>query len=171
MKAQGASVAGASAPKLLGRYLPRLLADDPARMFQGAMFMTERFAGSDVGATVTRAVPEDGHWRLWGNKWFCSNADADLALVLARPEGAGEGTRGLGLFLLPRVLEEGQPNSYRIVRLKEKPGTRAMPSGEIRLEGAIAYLVGDLGQGSAPIAVAHAAHMRNAQPGIASANG
>ncbi|HUF86146.1 MAG TPA: acyl-CoA dehydrogenase family protein [Thermohalobaculum sp.] len=136
-----------AAPELLGRYLPRLLADDPAEMFQGAMFMTERFAGSDVGATLTRAAPEGQHWRLWGDKWFCSNADADLALVLARPEGAGEGTRNLGLFLLPRMLEDGEPNHYRIVRLKEKLGTRAMPSGEIRLEGAIAYLVGDLGQG------------------------
>lgn len=136
-----------AAPELLDRYLPGLLADDPAEMFQGAMFMTERFAGSDVGATVTRAVPEGQHWRLWGDKWFCSNADADVALVLARPKGAGEGTRGLGLFLLPRMLEDGQPNSYRIVRLKDKLGTRAMPSGEIRLEGAIAYLVGDLGQG------------------------
>lgn len=133
--------------ELLERYLPRLLADDPAEMFQGAMFMTERFAGSDVGATLTRAIPEGQHWRLWGDKWFCSNADADLALVLARPEGAGAGSRGLGLFLLPRVLEDGQPNGYRIVRLKDKLGTRAMPSGEIRLEGAIAYLVGDLGQG------------------------
>ena len=51
------------------------------------MFMTERFAGSDVGATETRAVPEGDHWLLTGDKWFCSNAGADLALVLARPEG------------------------------------------------------------------------------------
>lgn len=141
-----------AAPELLARYLPRLLADDPAEMFQGAMFMTERFAGSDVGATLTRAVPEGNHWRLTGDKWFCSNADADVALVLARPDGAGQGTRGLGLFLLPRLLEDGTPNSYRIVRLKEKLGTRAMPSGEIRLDGAVAYLVGDLGQGFKQIA-------------------
>lgn len=136
-----------AAPQLLERYLPRLLAEDPAEMFQGAMFMTERFAGSDVGATLTRAVPEGDRWRLTGDKWFCSNADADVALVLARPEGAGQGTRGLGLFLLPRLLEDGTANAYRIVRLKEKLGTRAMPSGEIRLEGAVAWLVGDLGQG------------------------
>jgi alkylation response protein AidB-like acyl-CoA dehydrogenase len=136
-----------ASPELLERYLPRLLADDPAEMFQGAMFMTERFAGSDVGATLTRAVTEGDHWRLTGDKWFCSNADTDVALVLARPEGAGPGTRGLGLFLLPRLLEDGTPNAYRIVELKEKLGTRAMPSGEIRLEGAVAYLVGDLGQG------------------------
>src|SRR5512145_3081813 len=115
------------------------------------MFMTERLAGSDVGATETRAVPQAGefgdHWVLYGEKWFCSNADADLALVLARPEGAPGGTAGLGLFLMPRTLPSGEPNRYRIVRLKDKLGTRAMPSGEIVLEGAAAWLVGDLGQG------------------------
>jgi alkylation response protein AidB-like acyl-CoA dehydrogenase len=116
-------------------------------MYQGAMFMTELQAGSDVGATMTRAVRSGGHWLLTGEKWFCSNVDCDLALVLARPEGAEAGTRGLGLFLLPRHLENGTPNSYRIVRLKEKLGTRGMASGEIRLEGALAWLVGDIGQG------------------------
>ncbi|MGD8310870.1 MAG: acyl-CoA dehydrogenase family protein, partial [Chromatiales bacterium] len=126
-------------PELLERYLPRLLADDPARMYQGAMFMTELQAGSDVGATMTRAVRSGGHWLLTGEKWFCSNVDCDLALVLARPEGAEAGTRGLGLFLLPRHLENGTPNSYKIVRLKEKLGTRGMASGEIRLEGALAW--------------------------------
>jgi hypothetical protein len=111
------------------------------------MFMTERFAGSDVGATETRAVREGDHWLLTGDKWFCSNAGADLALVLARPEGAPTGTAGLGLFLMPRVLPSGAPNRYRVVRLKDKLGTRAMASGEIVLEGATAWLVGELGQG------------------------
>ncbi|RTL73292.1 MAG: DNA alkylation response protein [Hyphomicrobiales bacterium] len=134
-------------PQLLARYLDGLTAEDADEHLQGAMFMTERFAGSDVGATETRAVKEGDHWRLTGDKWFCSNASTDLALVLARPEGAAEGTRGLGLFLMPRVLPNGQPNSYRIIRLKEKLGTRAMASGEIRLEGAVAWLVGDLNQG------------------------
>src|SRR6185436_17006091 len=69
-------------------------------------------------------------------------ADAGLALVLARPDGASAGTRGLSLFLLPREID-GKPNAYRIIRLKDKLGTRDMPSGEIRLEGALAYLVGD----------------------------
>ncbi|MFQ5566787.1 MAG: acyl-CoA dehydrogenase family protein, partial [Paracoccaceae bacterium] len=136
-----------ASPELLARYLPGLLADDPSKMFQGAMFMTERFAGSDVGATETRAVPDGDHWRLYGDKWFCSNADTDVALALARPDGAGPGTRGLAMFLLPRLLENGEHNTYRIIRLKEKLGTRAMPSGEIRLDGAVAYLVGELGQG------------------------
>jgi alkylation response protein AidB-like acyl-CoA dehydrogenase len=132
---------------LLARYLPGLLADDPDRQLQGAMFMTERFAGSDVGATVTRAAPFGDHWRLHGDKWFCSNADAGVALVLARPEGAPEGTAGLGLFLMPRVLPSGEMNRYRIVRLKDKLGTRAMASGEIALEGAEAALIGELNQG------------------------
>jgi alkylation response protein AidB-like acyl-CoA dehydrogenase len=133
--------------KLLARYLPGLLAEDVEDQLQGAMFMTERWAGSDVGATETRAVHSGEHWLLYGDKWFCSNADADLALVLARPEGAPSGTAGLGLFLMPRILPSGAPNSYRIVRLKDKLGTRAMASGEIVLEGAVAWLVGDLSQG------------------------
>jgi acyl-CoA dehydrogenase len=136
-----------AAPELLDRYLPGLLAADMESQLQGAMFMTERSAGSDVGATETRAVPAGDHWLLYGDKWFCSNADADLALVLARPQGAPAGTAGLGLFLMPRTLSSGEPNRYRIVRLKNKLGTRAMPSGEIVLEGAAAWLVGDLGQG------------------------
>lgn len=134
-------------PALVARYLPGLTAQDMDLLTQGAMFMTEQGAGSDVGATLTRAVPRGDHWLLHGDKWFCSNADAGLALVLARPEGAPGGTRGLSLFLLPRVLPDGSPNHYTIVRLKEKLGTRAMPSGEITLQGAVAYMVGDAQRG------------------------
>lgn len=134
-------------PVLIERYLPRLLEYDIEDLYQGAMFMTEREAGSDVGAIATCAVREGDHWLLHGEKWFCSNADADLALVLARPQGAEPGIRGLGLFLMPRTLDDGEPNRYRIVRLKDKLGTRSMASGEIRLEGATAYLVGESGQG------------------------
>ena len=130
-------------PALVARYLPGLTQQDLDALTQGAMFMTEQGAGSDVGATATRAVREGDAWRLYGDKWFCSNADAGLALVLARPDGAPAGTKGLSLFLLPKMLPEGAPNHYRIVRLKDKLGTRDMPSGEIRLEGAVAHLVGD----------------------------
>jgi alkylation response protein AidB-like acyl-CoA dehydrogenase len=130
-------------PALVARYLPGLTQQDLDALTQGAMFMTEQGAGSDVGATATRAVREGDAWRLYGDKWFCSNADAGLALVLARPDGAPAGTKGLSLFLLPKELPDGSSNHYRIVRLKDKLGTRDMPSGEIRLEGAIAYLVGD----------------------------
>jgi len=137
-------------PALVARYIDGLTADTLEQQIQGAMFMTERAAGSDVGATVTRAVPEGDHWRLYGDKWFCSNTDAGLALVLARPEGAPAGIRGVSLFLLPRDLPAewgGGRNAYRIVRLKDKLGTRSMASGEITLEGALAWMVGEPGQG------------------------
>lgn len=134
-------------PALVARYLPGLTSQDMDALTQGAMFITEQKAGSDVGRTETVARKEKEHWSLYGDKWFCSNADAGLALVLARPEGAPRGTAGLSLFLLPRSLPDGSPNRYRILRLKEKLGTRGMPSGEIKLEGAFAWLVGDPQQG------------------------
>jgi hypothetical protein len=92
-------------------------------------------------------VQEGDHSRLHGEKWFCSNADAKVVMLLARPEGAPGGTRGVGLFLMPRTLDDGSQNHYRIVRLKDKLGTRSMASGEIKLEGAIAYAVGRLDRG------------------------
>src|SRR6476646_10701699 len=125
--------------------------------------MTEKAGGSDVGAIETSARPNGERWGLYGEKWFCSNADADLALVLARPEGAGKGTRGLGLFLLPRVLPEGRRNSYRIVRLKDKLGTRSMASGEVVMDGAEAWLVGDIDRGFVQMAeMINASRLSNA---------
>jgi alkylation response protein AidB-like acyl-CoA dehydrogenase len=134
-------------PALVARYLPGLTSQDMDTLTQGAMFMTEQQAGSDVGGVSTFARKQGEQWALYGDKWFCSNADAGLALVLARPEGAPQGTAGLSLFLLPRTLPDGSANHYRILRLKDKLGTRAMPSGEIKLEGALAWLVGDPQQG------------------------
>src|SRR5450755_1170167 len=127
--------------------LPKMLSDDMATQWKGTQFMTERSGGSDVGAIETTARCEDGVWRLYGDKWFCSHADADVALLLARPEGAPAGTKGLALFALPRRLKDGSRNAYRIVRLKDKLGTRSMASGEILLEGAVAWLVGDAERG------------------------
>ena len=135
-------------PELVAEYFDQLTSQDMDLLFQGAMFMTEQMAGSDVGAIETVARKDaEGNWRLHGDKWFCSNPDADLAMVLARPEGAGEGTKALSLFLLPKRLPDGTRNAYRILRLKEKMGTKSMASGEIALEGAVAHLVGDPGQG------------------------
>jgi acyl-CoA dehydrogenase len=136
-----------ASPELQDYLLPKMLSGDVATMWKGTQFMTERAGGSDVGAIETVARCEDGVWRLHGDKWFCSHADADVALLLARPEGAPGGTAGLALFALPRRLKDGRRNAYRIVRLKDKLGTRSMASGEIRLEGAVAYLVGDAGRG------------------------
>ena len=135
------------APELVERYLPSLASRDFDELFQGAMFMTEQAAGSDVARTRTVAREEGGEWKLYGDKWFCSNPDADLAMVLARPEGAPEGMKGVTLFLLPKVREDGTRNAYRIVRLKDKLGSRSMASGEVRLEGASAYLIGEIGRG------------------------
>ncbi|WP_431304887.1 acyl-CoA dehydrogenase family protein [Sediminicoccus sp. BL-A-41-H5] len=131
-------------PELVDRYLPLLASQDMDALHQGAMFMTEQGAGSDIAATAVTAEPaNDGTHLLYGDKWFCSNPDAELALVLARRGGGAAGLKGVGLFLLPRTLPDGTPNAYRIVRLKDKLGTRSMASGEIRLEGARAWLIGD----------------------------
>ncbi|GAC1327055.1 MAG: acyl-CoA dehydrogenase family protein [Beijerinckiaceae bacterium] len=148
---------------ILNRYLPGLTSLDSEVALQGAMFMTEKAGGSDVGATATIAQLDGDRWRLYGEKWFCSNADADLALVLARPAGSTHGTRGLGLFLLPRVLPDGTSNSYRIVRLKDKLGTRSMASGEVVFDGAEAWLVGELDRGFVQMAeMVNASRLSNA---------
>ncbi|MCX7272666.1 MAG: acyl-CoA dehydrogenase family protein [Burkholderiales bacterium] len=134
-------------PALVQRFLPLLTAPDFDDLHQGAMFMTEQGAGSDVAATATVAQAQaDGSWSLTGDKWFCSNADAGLAMVLARSEPV-PGLKAISLFLLPRELADGSHNRYRILRLKDKLGTRSMASGEIRLEGAQAWLVGERGRG------------------------
>jgi hypothetical protein len=109
--------------------------------------MTEKSGGSDVSGIELSAREEEGAWRLYGEKWFCSCADADVALLLARPEGAPAGNAGLGLFALPRRLEDGSRNRYRIVRLKDKLGSRSMASGEIIFEGALAWPLGAVGTG------------------------
>src|SRR3954451_25166777 len=133
--------------KLQAKYLDGLTQTDMSKLTQGGQFMTEKEGGSDVGTLTTTAVQEGDHWRLTGEKWFCSNADAEIVMLLARPQGALGGTRGVGLFLMPRRLDDGSTNHYRIVRLKDKLGTRSMASGEIKLEGPIAYAVGKLDRG------------------------
>src|SRR6478752_3400384 len=132
---------------LKAKYLDGLTQTDMSKLTQGGQFMTEKEGGSDVGKLTTIAVREGDHWLLSGEKWFCSNADAEVVMLLARPQGAEAGTRGVGLFLMPRFLDDGSQNHYRIVRLKDKLGTRSMASGEIKLEGAIAHAVGRLDRG------------------------
>ncbi len=133
--------------KLINKFFDRLTSQDLDELFQGAMFMTEQHAGSDVGSIDTIAENIDGEWYLTGDKWFCSNPDADLAMVLARYDKNTKGTRGLSLFLLPKKLENGQPNNYEIIRLKDKLGGRSFASGEIRLNKAFAYIVGEKTEG------------------------
>lgn len=117
-------------PDQARRVVPHLAATDRESLWTGAMFLTERAGGSDVGANETVArKADDGSWLLTGQKWFCSNVDADAALVTARPEGAPAGTRGLRTFLL---LQRGNPG-VTIDRLKDKLGVRSMPTGEVSL--------------------------------------
>ncbi len=118
----------------------RLTSLDPDEAWEGGMFLTERQGGSDVGANTTRAVPDGDEWRLFGEKHFCSNVDAEVFIVLARPEGAPDGTRGLATFIVPRVMPDGSANGFRIKRLKPKLGTRAVPTAEVELVGARAWL-------------------------------
>jgi alkylation response protein AidB-like acyl-CoA dehydrogenase len=140
--------------ELKERYLGRLLSNDYAALAHGAQFLTEVQGGSDVGANAVRATPDTSGiapYRIYGEKWFCSNATADVILMTARPDGAPEGTKGLGLFLVPRRLPDGNLNAYTLRRLKEKLGTRSMASAEIDFEGAYAWNIGPVEQGFATV--------------------
>ncbi len=131
------------------RYLPLLLEMDYGRRLHAAQFVTEVQGGSDVGRNACLAIPEPGRpgwYRLRGEKWFCSVADAGLFVMSARFEGAAAGTRGLGLFLVPRTLD-GQPNGFSLRRLKWKLGTRSMATGEIEFDGALGEAIGAPGEG------------------------
>lgn len=138
--------------ELCRRFHDRLVDTDYDRAWRGSQFLTEVQGGSDVGANATVAVPDaaqPGAWRLTGEKWFCSVADAELFAVTARPQGAPAGTAGLGCFLVPRWLDgEGRrPNGFRIRRLKDKLGTRALASAELEFEGALGWPIGPVEEG------------------------
>jgi len=132
---------------VLGSYAPDALRQrflyDVVRMDgqakTGGTWATEQHGGSDVGATTTVAVANGDRLALRGLKWFASNANCGLAVATARPEGAAPGSAGLGLYLVPSHLEDGQPNHYRIRKLKDKLGTKGLPTGEIDLLGAEAF--------------------------------
>jgi acyl-CoA dehydrogenase len=129
-------------------YFEALTASDYDDHIEGAMFLTEKQGGSDVGANETTArKQDDGTYELTGEKWFCSNIDAQGALVLARTPEAPEGTDGLSLFVVPHTLPDGSVNDATFRRLKDKLGTLSVPTGEIEFEGATGYLVGEEGQG------------------------
>lgn len=133
------------------RFLDGMHSQDMTKILKGAQFMTEKTGGSDVGNIELEARQgDDGEWRLYGEKWFCSCADGDVVVLLARPVNGSKGTRGLGLFTVPRHLDNGTRNKYRIVRLKSKMGTKSMASGEIIFDGAVAYPLGDVGEGDNP---------------------
>lgn len=137
-------------PDIIASYVPRLASTSLDTLYTGAMFMTEKQGGSDLGITATTAEPSverEGMWELSGQKWFCSNVGADVILTLARPVGAVAGTRGLALFLVPRILADGRRNPYRIERVKDKLGVRSFASGEVTFERTFGHLIGGPGDG------------------------
>jgi acyl-CoA dehydrogenase len=122
----------------------RLTTRDFDNAWTSGQWMTETAGGSDVGNTGTVARRDDnGTWRLHGSKWFTSSITSEMALTLARPEGAPAGSRGLALFRVNRRLDDGRRNSIRVRRLKDKLGTRSLPTAELELDGAVAVPVGD----------------------------
>ena len=134
-------------PALRDRVVARLASRDPARAWTSGQWMTERTGGSDVGLseTIARETPEG--WRLYGTKWFTSAITADVALTLGRPEGAGPGGRGLALFLVDVRDAAGRLNGIEVNRLKDKLGTRMVPTAELTLNGTLATPVAGLTDG------------------------
>jgi len=123
------------------RLLAGLRADDLDAGVDGSMFLTERDGGSDLGSTVHCTARDlgDGRVLINGEKWFCSNIDGAAIVMLARPEGAPVGPAGLGLYLVPRVLDDGTRNHITMRRLKDKLGTKSVPTGEVEFHDAIGY--------------------------------
>jgi len=123
------------------RFLPHLTASSYADGWPGAMFMTEVKGGSDLASSETEATYDGRRWLLNGSKWFCSNVDAQVILTLARSKDAQPGLRGLALFLVPATKPDGSPNGIRIKRVKDKLGTRCVPTAEVDFVDAEAYLI------------------------------
>lgn len=121
--------------------LAGLRAQDLDTGIDGSMFLTEREGGSDLGATVHCTARDIGDGRVLvnGEKWFCSNIDGAAIVMLARFEGAPDGPGGLGLYLVPRRREDGTRNGIVMRRLKDKLGTRSVPTGEVEFHDALGY--------------------------------
>jgi len=138
--------------KLIERAVPHFLNRDPAQFWISGQWMTENTGGSDVSGSETVAREENGRWRLYGRKWFTSAINAQTALALARPAGATAGSDSLALFYLEPQKPDGRWRNITLDRLKDKLGTRELPTAEIRLDGAPAELVGEPRHGVRQIA-------------------
>ncbi|MFO0577539.1 MAG: acyl-CoA dehydrogenase family protein [Polyangia bacterium] len=137
---------------LIDRAVPRLTSRDPETMWTSGQWMTERTGGSDVGLSETVARRDGDGFRLYGTKWFTSATTSQMALTLARPEGNGAGGRGLALFYVEVRRPDGSYNGIQVNRLKDKLGTRKVPTAELLLEGCEATPVVGLGDGVRNIA-------------------
>jgi len=124
-----------------------LISRDPEQFWTSGQWMTERTGGSDVSTTSTIATPEGAGYRLFGTKWFTSATTSQIAITLALVEDGRAGARSLSVFLVRLRDEEGRLRGIRVNRLKEKLGTRALPTAELTLEGTPAHLIGGIGNG------------------------
>lgn len=127
------------------RFLRRLVSRSSAHSWTSGQWMTEHEGGSDVSKTSTIALPEDevnGTYRLFGTKWFTSSITSPMAMALARISGDLPGNRGLSLFAVELRDHSGNLQNITINRLKDKLGTKGVPTAEITLEGTHARLVG-----------------------------
>jgi alkylation response protein AidB-like acyl-CoA dehydrogenase len=132
---------GAGNQALIDRAVPHLISRDAKEFWTAGQWMTELTGGSDVGISETIAKPDGDIFRLYGRKWFTSAISSQMALTLARPEGNPPGGRGLALFYLETRDEHGRPQNIQINRLKDKLGTRKVPTAELTLDGTPARLV------------------------------
>ncbi len=126
---------------LVDRAVPRLTSRDPAEAWTSGQWMTERTGGSDVAISETVAKKDGDAYRLFGTKWFTSATTSQMTLTLARPEGNPPGGGGLALFYLELRNADGSLNGIAINRLKDKLGTRMVPTAELTLDGARAVPV------------------------------
>ncbi len=133
--------------------LAHLISRDPNEFWTSGQWMTERTGGSDVGSTSTIAACEEGDtYMLYGSKWFTSATTSQVAMTLARIEGAPAGSHGLSVFLIQLRDNDGRLRNIQIEGLKDKLGTRALPTAELTLEGTPAQLIGGAGDGVRKIA-------------------
>jgi putative acyl-CoA dehydrogenase len=129
-----------------------LTSRDPKTFWTSGQWMTERTGGSDVGQSLTKAVKNGDHYALHGEKWFTSATTSEMSMALARIEGAEAGGKGLSLFYVKVHDDQGQLRGIRVRRLKNKMGTKALPTAELELVGTPAHLVGGEGGGVKKIA-------------------
>jgi len=126
------------------RLLKRIATDNVEELYTGAMFLTEKAGGSDVGANLVKATHwKDDYYHLNGEKWFCSNANAEVIFALARTDESVTGTRGLSIFMIEKQQPDGSPNPLGMIRLKDKLGVRSMASAECKLNNTVGKLIGE----------------------------
>ena len=154
---------------LIERALPHLTSRDPQQFWTSGQWMTESTGGSDVGLSQTTAVQDaQGVWRLYGRKWFTSATTSQMALTLARPQGNPPGGRGLAMFYVETRDDNGRLQNIQVNRLKDKLGTRKVPTAELTLDGAPAFPVMGLAHGTRNIApMLHLTRTWNAVTGVA----